>query len=280
MEKNIAKAWPVFILPTIIAFIISFVFPFLLGLVLSFCDFTTIVDATWNGFDNYIQAFQDPIFIHSFLFSAAFTGLTLVIINVAAFALALILTRNIPGRNAYRTIFFLPNLIGGIVLGYIWQLLINGILANYGKTLALNQMYGFYGLVVMVCWQQIGYMMVIYISAIQAVSTDQIEAAKIDGANTTQIIFRIILPNCSASITVGTFLTLTNGFKLFDQNLSLTAGQPARMSEMLALNIYNTFYGRTGFEGVGQAKAVLFTILVSALALAQLYFSNKKEVEA
>ena len=205
--------------------------------------------------------------------------MTVISINILAFALALILTKNVPGTNAYRTIFFMPNLIGGIVLGWIWQVIINGVLAYYEKTLLSSASYGFWGLVVLMNWQNVGYMMVIYIAAIQNVSQDMLEAASIDGANARTTLFRIIIPAVMPSITICLFLTTTNGFKLYDQNLALTNGAPNHATEMLALNIFNTFYSRVGFEGVGQAKAVIFTILVAAIALAQLYFTRNKEVE-
>ena len=173
----------------------------------------------------------------------------------------------------------MPNLIGGIVLGYIWQLIFNGILAKYSTALALNQWLGFWGLIILVSWQQIGYMMIIYIAGIQNIPGELIEAAEIDGATKWQILKKVTIPMVMPSITVCTFLTLTNSFKLFDQNLALTNGEPSKMSEMLALNIFNTFYGRTGYEGVGQAKAVIFFILVTVIALTQNYLTRRKEVQ-
>ena len=205
--------------------------------------------------------------------------MSMALINVLAFTVAMLLTKGIRGTNAFRTVFFMPNLIGGIVLGYIWQLLLNGILANFQKTLTYNSAYGFWGLVVLMCWQQIGYMMIIYISGIQNVPGELIEAAKIDGAKPAQILFHVTIPMVMPSITICTFLTLTNGFKLFDQNLALTNGEPSSMSELLALNIFNTFYGRTGYEGVGQAKAVVFSLLVALIAIIQTRLTRTKEVQ-
>ena len=173
----------------------------------------------------------------------------------------------------------MPNLIGGIILGYIWQLLLNGILLQFDRTLTYSSVYGFWGLVILMCWQQVGYMMIIYIAGIQNIPGELIEAAKIDGANSRQILRRVTLPMIMPSITICTFLTLTNSFKLFDQNLALTNGEPSNMSEMLALNIFNTFYGRTGWEGVGQAKAVIFFILVALIALTQNWLTRRKEVQ-
>ena len=278
MNRSIRKYFPIFLLPTLAAFTIGFLVPFILGVYLSFCQFTTMTDAMWTGFSNYPKLFGDAVFRHSLWYTALFTIVTMVLINVLAFLVALALTRKIRGRNLFRTVFFMPNLIGGIILGYIWQLLLNGILALVGRTLTYSGTYGFWGLVVLLCWQQIGYMMIIYIAGIQSIPGELTEAAKIDGATYWQRIRYVVIPMVMPAITVCTFLTLTNGFKLFDQNLALTNGAPSRMSEMLALNIYNTFYGRPGYEGVGQAKAVVFFILVAAIALIQNRITSSKEV--
>lgn len=279
MQKSIKRYLPIFVLPTLIAFTIGFIVPFGMGLWLSFCEFTTVTDAKFVGFSNYIRALQDTVFLHSFWYTALFAVVSLVVINVFAFLLALALTQTMRGTNIFRTVFFMPNLIGGIVLGYIWQLIFNGILAPFGKALALNEWYGFAGLVILVAWQQIGYMMIIYIAGLQSIPGDVMEAASIDGAGSVYRLFKITIPMMMPSITICTFLSITNGFKLFDQNLSLTAGEPSKMSEMMALNIYNTFFGRTGWEGVGQAKAVLFFILVVGIGLIQLKITRSKEVQ-
>lgn len=279
MEKAIKKYFPIFVLPTMIAFAIGFIAPFLLGIYLSFCKFTTVTDAKFVGLRNYTKIFDDPTFVHSLWFTALFTVVSVVLINVLAFAVAMLLTKGIRGTNVFRTVFFMPNLIGGIILGYIWQLLLNGILAHFSRTLTYSSVYGFWGLIILMCWQQVGYMMIIYISGIQNIPGELIEAAKIDGANAWQVLRKVTLPMVMPSITICTFLTLTNGFKLFDQNLALTNGAPSRMSEMLALNIYNTFYGRTGYEGVGQAKAVVFFLIVAAIALIQNKLTRSKEVQ-
>lgn len=279
MQKAIKKYFPVFVLPTMIAFTIGFIAPFLLGIYLSFCKFTTVTDAEFIGLGNYIKTLGDAEFIHSLWYTALYTVVTVLLINVLAFAVAMLLTKGIKGTNIFRTVFFMPNLIGGIVLGYVWQLLLNGILANFDRTLTYSEVYGFWGLVILVLWQQLGYMMIIYISGIQNIPGELIEAAKIDGANSWQILKNVTIPMVMPSITICTFLTLTNGFKLFDQNLALTNGAPSKMSELLALNIYNTFYGRAGWEGVGQAKAVEFFILVAIIALIQNKLTRSKEVQ-
>lgn len=282
MEKSIRKYWPIFVLPTLVAFIIGFIWPFIWGIYLSFHKFTTVSKTTFVGLSNYLQVFKDASFLHAFGFTTAFTIVSTVLINVFAFTIALALTRGIRGTSLFRTIFFMPNLIGGILLGYIWQILLNGILSNLQKPLlALDARYGFIGLIILMCWQQIGYMMIIYVAGLQSVPGDLIEAAKIDGASTWQILLKVKLPMVMSSITICTFLTLTNSFKLFDQNLALTAGEPANSSEMLALNIYNTFYGRSGaqWKGIGQAKAVVFFLVVVVISLVQLNFTRSKEVQ-
>ena len=279
MQKNMKKYWPIFTIPVMAAFAIGFVIPFILGIYLSFTKFTTVKDAHFVALANYRKLFADATYLHSFFLTLAFAIATIIIINIIAFFLAMALTQKFKGTNLFRTVFFMPNLIGGIVLGYIWQLIFSGILVHFNTALNLNARLGFWGLVILVCWQQIGYMMIIYISGLQAIPTDVMEATEIDGANGVQKLFRVTLPMMMPSITICTFLTLTNGFKLFDQNLALTGGAPMKQTELMALNIYQTFYGRVGFEGGGQAKAVIFFLIVIVMAGLQQYFTKSKEVQ-
>lgn len=280
MKKALKKYFGVFILPTSAAFVLVFVVPFIMGIFLSFTRFTTVTNASWVGLENYIRAFtEDTDFLYSLGFTSLFTLVSVLTVNVFAFALALLLTRGIKGTNLFRGVFFMPNLIGGIVLGYIWNLLINGVLATIGVDITYKTEYGFWGLVLLTNWQLIGYMMVIYIAGLQNIPEDLIEAAAIDGASPTKTLFKVKIPMVMPSVTICMFLTLTNSFKMFDQNLALTAGAPERSTEMLALNIYNTFYGRTGWQGVGQAKAVIFFIIVAVIALVQLKLTSRREVE-
>ena len=279
----------IFLLPMVSAFAIGFLWPFLQGIYLSFCDFRLISDAKWVGLKNYISVFQDTNFMRSFGYTAVFAVVSLAIINVLAFMVAYVLTLEIKGSNIFRTVFFMPNLIGGIVLGYIWSMIFDGILSQFDTSILQESTWGFWGLIILLCWQQIGYMMIIYIAGLQSVPGDMLEAAKIDGASGAQTLFRVIIPNVMPSITICTFLSLTNGFKLFDQNLALTGGQPfiiqpdgsaIKTTEMLALNIYSTFYGQgASAPGYAQAKAVIFFILVAALGLLQLSFTRKREVQ-
>lgn len=279
MQRTLKKYFPVFVLPTLAAFAFAFAVPFLMGVWLSFCSFRTITDAQFTGIDNYAKIFRDRDFINALWFTVRYSALAIVTVNMGAFALALALTRKIRGTNLFRTVFFMPNLIGGIVLGYIWQQMINAVLLKYEQTLAANAVYGFWGLVLLTNWQLAGYMMIIYIAGLQNVPGELLEAAWIDGASGWQTLLRIKLPMVMPSITICLFLTLSNSFKMFDQNLALTAGAPSKKTAMLALDIYNTFYGRSGYEGVGQAKAVLFFLIAAAIALGQLLLTRRREVE-
>ncbi|MDD3659247.1 MAG: sugar ABC transporter permease [Lachnospiraceae bacterium] len=279
MQKTLKKYFVVFTVPTLIAFCLAFVVPFVMGLYLSFCKFITVTNAEFVGLKNYFRAFEEPDFLNATWFTVRFAVIAIISINVLSFVMALLLTRKIKGTNLFRTVFFMPNLIGGIILGYIWQSMINAILVNYGTTLVANAKFGYIGLIVLMNWQMIGYMMIIYIAGLQNVPTDLIEAAHIDGATARQTLFRVKIPMVMPSISICLFLTLSNCFKLFDQNLALTAGAPSKKTAMMALDIYNTFYGRSGFEGVGQAKAVMFFIVVATIALTQLRFTRSKEVE-
>lgn len=280
MEKTLKKYFLIFTLPTLIAFSFAFIIPFIQGIYLSFCEFTTVKNAEFVGLANYKLAFSEGQgFLYSLGFTTLFTFISVVSINLLAFTLALFLTRKMKGTNVYRTIFFMPNLIGGIVLGYTWQQMINAILYQFETTLVADAKYGFWGLIILMNWQMIGYMMIIYIAGLQNVPTELIEAAKIDGATSWQTLLKVKLPMVMSSVTICVFLTLSNSFKLFDQNKALTNGAPMNKTRMLALNIYDTFYGKTGYEGVGQAKAVIFFLIVAVIALGQLSLTRRREVE-
>ena len=287
IRRPVQRMFILFLAPTFAAFCLGFLYPFIKGIFLSFCRFKTTSKWTWVGFDNYVSAFNDPSFLHAFCYTAIFAVTSLILINVLSFAVAYALTRGIRGTNIFRTVFFMPNLIGGIVLGYIWAMIFDGVLSRYGTSILLKSQYGYWGLQILMAWQQIGYMMIIYIAGLQAVPEDILEAARIDGANAWQTLWKVTIPNVMPSITICTFLTLTNSFKLFDQNLALTAGRPfiqnagetVKTTEMLALNIYSSFYASTTNRGVGQAKAVIFFVLVAAISILQLSSSRKKEVQ-
>ena len=281
IRRPIQRCAPIFLWPMVAAFCIGFIWPFAQGLFLSFTKFKTTSKWTWVGIDNYVKALADESFRYSFGYTAMYAVVSVILINLLAFAAAYALTQKIRGANIFRTVFYMPNLIGGIVLGYIWSMIFDGLLSAYNTSILTNSTWGFWGLVILMCWQQIGYMMIIYIAGLQGVPEDMLEAAKIDGANGWQTLFKV---------TICMFLTLSNGFKLFDQNLALTGGYPyiinpdgtsVHTTEMLALNIYNTFYGQnTSSRGVAQAKAVLFFVLVAGLSILQLKATRDKEVAA
>ena len=287
IRRPTMKLFPVFLAPTFAAFCIGFLYPFFKGLFLSFCKFKTTSKWTWIGVSNYVNAFKDATFVHAFWFTALFAIVSLLAINILAFAVAYALTKGIKGTNIFRTVFFMPNLIGGIVLGYIWSMIFDGILIKYGTSILLHSEYGFWGLQILMAWQQVGYMMIIYIAGLQSIPEDMLEAAKIDGASEWQTLWKVTIPNVMPSITICTFLTLTNSFKLYDQNVALTGGSPfiqdggttIKTTEMLALNIYNSFYANATNRGTGQAKAVIFFILVATISIAQLTATRRKEVQ-
>ena len=286
-QKSVKKWGWLFLGPVMLAFAVGFLWPFLKGLYLSFCDFRLISEAKLSGFDNYVKAFSDESFMHSFLFTALFTVVSMTVINLLAFTVAYFLAKEIRGMKIFRTVFFMPNLIGGIVLGYIWSTIFDGFLSMYETSVLMESKYGFCGLIIMLCWQQVGYMMIIYIAGFKNIDPAVLEAAQIDGANGRQTLLKIMIPNMITTISICLFLALTNGFKLFDQNLALTAGLPISMNadgtsikttEMMALNIFNTFYGQSSFgHGVAQAKAVIFFVLVSAIGIIQLKFTDRKK---
>ncbi len=283
MQKTLKKYFPIFALPTLAAFAVSFVVPFAMGVYLSFTEFKVVNSSEWVGLSNYIKIFTtDETFLHSLWLTVKFTFVSVITVNVIAFAIALLLTRGLKGTNLFRTVFFVPNLIGGIVLGHIWSLIINGILGIFGVDITYNPEYGFWGLVVLMNWQLIGYMMIIYIAGIQNIPDYLGEAAAIDGATPAQVLFHITIPMVMPSVTICTFLTLTNSFKLFDQNLALNGKSPE--TSLLALDIYKTFYDHTGLKlaqwhGMGQAKAVIFFLLVAVIAFIQLRATRQREVE-
>lgn len=295
MEKAIKRYWPVFVLPTLIAFIIGFVWPFIWGAGLSFCKFTTVKNVQFVGLSNYKMIWIDDTFTHAFWFTAAFTVVSTVLINVLAFSIALLLTRGMRGTNAFRTIFFLPNLIGGIVLGYIWQFVFNNVITQLGstpglgflsKSLISNKDTVIWAMSLVNVWQYAGYIMMIYVAAIQGIPANLMEAASVDGANYWTRLTKILIPMMASSFTITTFLTLTNSFKQFDLNMSLTNGGPAGMymmkavktSELLALNIYNTAITKNMW-GDGQARAVIFFIVLVCISLVQVAINKRKEVE-
>ena len=290
MQKAIKRYFPVFVLPTLIAFTIGFLAPFVLGVYLSFCKFTTVTDARFIGLSNYAKILGDGDFLHSLWFTALFTIVTVLLINIFAFAVAMLLTKSIKGTNIFRTVFFMPNLIGGIVLGYVWQFVFNNVLIKMTNNISLlsKTNTAMMAIIVVYIWQYAGYIMLIYVTGLTQVPKDVLEASQIDGANAVTTLFKIKIPMIAATITICTFLTLTSAFKQFDVNMALTNGTGSVTSffgnyltngtQMLALNIYNTAISKNNYA-LGQAKAILFFIILAAVSIIQVRISNKKEVE-
>lgn len=285
--RNSKKWFPIFVGPILLAFIVVVIIPMIVGIYFSFTDWNGISNTpNWLGIDNYVQAFSDEGFKDAFIFTALFAIVSVFTINIMGFSLALLVTKKMKISNILRSVFFMPNLIGGIILGFVWQFIFTKGFGSIGSILGVEFLdgwlstteTGFWGLVILMSWQMSGYMMIIYIAAIQGIPDSLIEASQIDGANSFQKLRHIILPLVAPAFTVGIFLSLSNAFKLFDQNLALTGGGPANSTQMLALNIYKTAFTLNDL-GLAQAKAVMFLIVVAVITVTQLYFSKKKEVE-
>ena len=286
-----------FLLPTLIAFLMVIIIPFIFGIYYSFTDWqgTGAVNKI-VGFENYKAIFQEPGFLHSFLVTLLFTVLNIITVNVVAFLISLLVTSEIRGRNIYRAGFFVPNLIGGIVLGLIWQFIFSNILPSVGQTLGLptlskslisNKDTVMITLVTVNTWQYAGYIMLIYVASIQGISKSVMEAAEVDGARYWTRVGKIQIPLMANAFTISLFLTLTNSFKMYDVNVALTNGgpvsifmmKPVQASELLALNIYNTAFKYNNMAQ-GQAKAVIFFIVLTIFSVIQVTWNKSKEVEA
>ena len=288
MQKAIKRYFPVFVLPTLIAFTIGFLAPFVLGVYLSFCKFTTVTDARFIGLGNYAKILGDGDFLHSLWFTALFTIVTVLLINIFAFAVAMLLTKKIKGTNIFRTVFFMPNLIGGIVLGYIWQFVFSRVFVSIGETTGWSLFEiswlstpnkAFAALVLVSVWQLAGYMILIYVAGFMGLSEDVLEAASIDGASGWVKMKNIILPLMMSSVTICLFLTLSRAFMVYDVNLSLTGGAPYGTTEMAAMHVYEKAFTSRQF-GVGQAEAFILFIIVACISGIQVYTTKKREVEA
>ena len=293
-ERRITET--LFLLPTVLAFIMVIIVPFLIGIYYSFTNWDG-VSAAMNpvGLENYRTIFSEPAFLHAFLMTVEFTILNVIAVNVVAFLMALLVTSQVKGRNLYRAGFFVPNLIGGIVLGSIWQFIYASILPAIGKSLGwaglsssliTNAGTVIGAMVAVNTWQYAGYIMMIYVASIQGISQQVMEAASVDGATYWVRVRKILIPLMANAFTISLFLTLTNSFKMFDVNVALTNGGPVTMfmstpvqaSELLALNIYNTAF-KYSKMAQGQAKAVIFFVVLVVVSLVQVSINKRKEVE-
>lgn len=287
MKKNNWVFWA-FLMPVLLAFTLVVLIPLVMGIYYSFTDWNGIGNAaSFVGIKNYLNVFSDKEFRNSFWFTTKFTVVSVIVLNLMGFGLALLVTKKLKINNYLKTIFFMPNLIGGLILGFIWQFIFKEVFAAIGSLTGVgglqgwlsNEKTGFYGLVILMSWQMAGYLMIIYVSGIQGISSELIEASKVDGANGWHRLKHIIFPLVRPAFTVSVFLTLSNSFKLYDQNLSLTAGGPGNATQMMAMNIYNTAFQKN-YMGEAQAKAVILLVIVGVISLVQVYISKKGEVEA
>lgn len=284
--NNRSMSFWLFITPALFALTVVVFFPFLYGFFYTFTDWNGLRATSFLGLENYLSIFQDRSFLDSMVFTIKFALTSIVLVNILGLSLAVLVTQKIKISTGLRTIFFMPNLIGGLILGFIWQFIFVSGFDAVGKLLNIEFLQGwlstsetgFWGLVILNVWQYAGYIMIIYISYLQSVPQELLEAAEIDGANIFQRFWRIKFPLVAPAFTVSLFLTLSNAFKLYDQNLALTNGGPYGSTEMLAMQIYDTAFGRYEMA-YAQAKAVIFFILVAFVALTQVYFNKKREVD-
>lgn len=288
MRQSKARFW-VFLAPALISFTMVVLIPMLIGFFYAFTNWNGIVgsEVRFVGFQNFTDIFtRDNSFLYAFGFTALFSICAVVLVNLVGFALALLVTQRFRGATFLRAIFFMPNLIGGLLLGFTWQFIFVSIFEAIAKATGLgifsgwlaDPQTGFVGLLILTVWQLSGYMMIVYIAQIQQIPESVKEAASIDGASGWQMLKSIILPLMMPAFTIGLFLSISNSFKMFDQNLALTQGGPYRSTEMLALNIYNSAFGANEF-GFAQAKAIVFMIIVAAIGVTQLIITKRKEVE-
>ncbi len=284
-----------FVFPLLFTFAVTVIIPLILGIFYSLTDWDGIRFTEFIGVDNYIQMFREPSFIWSILITVLFVCINMIMVNVVGFLLALLCTSNLKGTGFFRAAYFLPNLVGGIVLGYIWQFIFNNVLIEITSGISGNQTSilantntAFAGIIVVYIWQYAGYIMLIYITGLTQVPRDVLEASQIDGAGRVATLFKIKIPMIASTITICTFLTLTSAFKQFDVNMALTNGSGSvadfmgsyltNGTQMLALNIYNTAISSNDYA-MGQAKAVFFFVILACVSLIQVRISNKKEVE-
>lgn len=276
----------VFIGPVVAAFTAIVLIPLFVGIVMSFTNWNGVYFTKVVGFTNYIKALSDKSFLSAFWLTFRFSLAAVCTINFVGFSLALLVTQPIPGSSAMRGVFYLPNLIGGLTLGFVWNFIFVEIFPAIGKILGTavldgwlsDAATGFTGLVILTTWQMSGYMMVIYIAAISNIPVDLIEASMIDGASAWKRLTNITLPLVAPAFTISIFLTFSHSFKMYDQNLSLTGGGPGTSTQMVSMNIYNTAY-TYDLNALGQAKAILFLIVVVCITLTQVYLGKKKEVQ-
>lgn len=285
MKKGNLWYW-LFLAPTLIALALVVILPLIFGVYYSFTNWNGIDNLKFIGLENYMNLFKDKEFLDSLWFTIKFTVVSVFLINFFGLSLALIVTQKMKTSNLLRTIFFMPNLIGGLILGFIWQFIFIKVFSGVGDLLGIDALKGwlstpetgFWALAILMSWQMSGYIMVIYISYLESVPKELLEAAEIDGANSFQRFIHVTFPLVAPAFTVSLFLTLSNSFKLYDQNLSLTGGGPFHSTQMVAMEIYKTAFTENAMA-YAQSKAVIFFIIVAAISLTQVYINKRREVE-
>lgn len=285
LGKNGLFFW-LFLAPVLIALIMVVVIPLLYGVYYSFTNWDGINTPVFAGISNYMQLLGDEGFRNALWFTTKFAVVSIVLINAIGLGLALLVTQKLKGSNIMRTVFFMPNLIGGLILGFIWQFVFIQGFDAIGQAVGTEALQGwlsttrtgFWGLVILTAWQMSGYIMIIYIAHLEGIPEDLVEAAQIDGANVFQRFRHIIFPLVAPAFTVSMFLTLSNSFKLYDQNLSLTGGAPYNSTQMVAMNIYNTAFLENKMA-YAQSKALVFFIIIAVISLTQVYYNKKREVD-
>lgn len=287
-SKN--RLWyALFVAPLFLIFTTVVIIPFVMGIYYAFFQWDGIAanPKVFVGLDNFKQLLSDKRFLKSAWLTTLFTILSVISVNVVGLIFAMLVTSKLKTANAARTMIFMPYLIGGLILGYIWQFIFTDVFKRLGEMTGfesvffnwlMDPQYAMYALVFVFTWQMAGYVMIIYIAGIQGIPEDVIEAAKIDGASSWQRFRKIIFPLLMPAFTISLFLTLSSAFKVYDVNLSLTGGGPANATELFAMNIYNEIFGY-GNYGIGQAKAIVFFLIVASITLTQVYLTKKREVE-
>lgn len=277
----------IFLFPMVLTFSVTVLIPFILGIIYSFTDWNGMRVGKFVGLENYIKMFQQMDFLYAFFITLAFTVFNMILVNGVAFGLALLVTSNVKGKNFFRAAYFLPNLIGGLVLGYVWQFIFNRVFIMSGSLSMLsNPDLAILAILIVSTWQYAGYIMMIYVTGLQTVPRDVLEASNVDGADALTTLLKIKMPMIANTFTVCIFMTLVNSFKQFDLNLSITKGGPARMlagkaiqaTEFLALNIYTTAISKNNYA-LGQTKAVVFFVLLAIVSLTQVTISKRREIE-
>jgi len=285
MRNRDLSFW-LFLMPVILSLCIVIIIPFIYGVIYSFTNWNGMVATEFIGFENYITLFKDAEFRAAIWFTTKFAVTSVILLNFLGLGLALLVTRKMKTSSFMRTVFFMPNLIGGLILGFIWQFVFISVFGSLGDLLGIEALTGwlsttatgFWGLVILTSWQMAGYIMIIYIAYLENIPKDLIEAAEIDGASSYQRFWKITFPLVAPAFTVSMFLTLSSSFQIYDQNLSLTNGGPYNSTQMVAMSIVKAAFTENKMA-YAQTQAVIFFLIIAAVAVTQVYYNKKREVD-